>query len=229
MQSWNWLHVILITDSYCTGPSGSQATARTKPAEAVKPKPAEKAAPLAKAEPTRKRQKSERPAGKYGLLDDSNSDESDQDNNGKVMDSLQPSQGKPGAKKQSNGSSFDFGGERPLEQGALLTKSLQNSQLLPTKPTFSFLTASAPPGSAANGVSKVEIGDRTPNGLSPEAAQQSNEEAVEAASIQLPSEASDEEEAKPNEVRPGFGTFRPHEHYRYIVYSPFLRQKFDSL
>ena len=173
---------------------------------AAEPAAAEKARKPAKAlEPVRKRQRAERPASRYGLLSDSDSDESAQEH-GNAVESLQPAEGSAAGEPKASTAeqSFKFGGERPPEQGTGLAESLKDAPLQLARPNFAFTgTGTLPQAGARESGSQFPANGQAglPGSKAVDAAALSNEESVLAASVQLPSESEEEDkEDLPDQV-----------------------------
>lgn len=120
-----------------------QGTARSdKAARAITEKPfdsEEEVAPAAMPEKAKK-QKTERPSNRFGLLHSSDSDESEQEC-GKAVPGLENRQDKAEdnktARAPSNGQKYAFGGKRPAEEGQRLADFLSKAPLQDSRSRFS--------------------------------------------------------------------------------------------
>ncbi len=164
---------------------------------ARKPSPPEQAKP-APTQPNPKKMKRERPSSRFGLLNDSDSEESDQEVGktfpslpaNKAADADNPSAAKSSPKKEA----FTFGGDRSPEEGSRLRSFLngaQPSESLP-KPVFSFAAPTETSVDGQRGKAELSWKGKLPNGVVGNPLDSQAKEVNPAASTQLPSSSKDD-------------------------------------
>ena len=175
--------------------------------EAAKlPSTSEQCKPAA-AQPNPKKLKRERPSSRFGLVNDSDSEGSDQEV-GEAL--LTPAAESAAADKQADAAkpspsrdSFTFGGNRSPEEGSHLRNFLKDAQLSPAlpKPTFSFAAPAKGSQSRQKGRTGQNLLEELPNGLPNGPAAFPGGKRSSPASFELPSPSKDKPEANLLKVR----------------------------
>ena len=175
--------------------------------EPAKEAPSPEQSEPAPAQPNPKKPKTERPSSRFGLVNASDSEESDQEVGKAVPKAAAKKvaidQKTDAAKTSPVQDGFTFGGNRSPEEGSRLRDFLKDAQpsLTLPKPVFSFAAPAKKALSGQKGKAGQGLPEKLPNGSSNGPAAFPVTKKSSPTAFQLPSASTDKPDTKPQKVR----------------------------